>query len=74
MAGKIDCGGDKARYCRERKMAPRLCKKGSFRTIKRRGKGKKVVLVVCRPKGSMTTRVQTILWPKSSRRCAVCRR
>lgn len=74
MSGKIDCGGEKVRYCRERKMRPSECKKGSFRTIKRRGKGKKIVLVVCRPKGSNTTRVQTILWPKSSRRCGVCRR
>jgi hypothetical protein len=67
---KIDCGGERAKFCRERKMNPSRCQKGSFRTI-RRGKA---TLVICRPKGKTSTRVQTILHKKTSRACAACRR
>lgn len=67
--GKIDCGSPRAKFCRERKTPPSRCKRGSFRTVKRG----KVTLVVCRPKGEKTTRVQSILRPMHSPRCSVCR-
>jgi len=72
----IDCGGPRAKFCRERQMAPGRCAPGSTRTVKR-GKNR---IVVCCPKGrfkrgrcTVGMRAQSILRPFSSAKCSVCR-
>lgn len=67
---KIDCGGPKAGFCRERQFPPSRCTPGTFRTVKS-GNAR---IVVCRKKGQKTTSAQTILRPKSSPKCRACRR
>jgi hypothetical protein len=75
---KIDCGSSRARYCRERQMAPSKCARGSFRVVK----SGKALITICCPKGPrhwvrgkclVGTRAQTILRLKSSPKCNVCR-
>jgi len=49
------------RFVRERVMEPSECQPGTFRT-KKTGKHE---IVICKPKGSKTTKVQAILHPES---------
>ena len=76
MRKKIDCGGPRAHFCRERQMSPGRCAKGSTRTVKRGS----TRIVVCCPKGKYTRgrcrvgmRAQSILRPFTSSKCGVCR-
>jgi hypothetical protein len=67
---KIDCGGPRAHYCRERQFSPKKCVKGTIRTI-RSGSAR---IVVCRVKGLRSkSRAQSILRPHSNPKCAACR-
>lgn len=71
MAKKIDCGGPRAHFCRERQFPPSRCVRGTTRTV-RSGKG--VRIVVCRVKGLHgKTRAQSILRPFTSPKCGACR-
>ena len=67
---KIDCGGPKAKFCRERQFPPSRCLPGTTRTIK----SGKALIVICRPKGLKgKSRAQSILRPMRSPKCSVCR-
>lgn len=75
---KIDCGSARAKFCRERQMAPSKCARGSFRVVKS-GVAR---ITICCPKGPrhwvrgkcrVGTRAQTILRPKSHPKCGTCR-
>lgn len=72
---KIDCPGPRGRYCRRRVENPAKFDRRSLRTIQ----SGNVKMVVGCPKGKfhrgqclVGTRVQTILYPMDSPRCAVC--
>lgn len=74
---KIDCGGPRATYCRERLNPPSRCAKSSFRT-KSLVRGRK--LVICCPKGKWRARrctvgtiAQSLLRPMTADKCRVCR-
>lgn len=77
---KIDCGGPRARYCRERKAPVSSFDRRSLRTVIRSGG---LVVVGC-PRGAWDaraercragTRAQAVLYPMSSPKCrAACQR
>ena len=78
---KLDCGGPKARFCRERQFPPGWCEKGSFRVT---GTGE-THIVVCKVKRAYRKRLhvgkrggataaQSILRPKTAARVRKARR